>query len=104
MSSSALPHCYACIGKDCRRDKGYDALIEALDGTGRLQRVACQDICKGPIAGVEVDGHVEWFRKVRKGRHRKALVALAAGRRSKIPSDLKDRRVAGRRGTVKVKR
>ena len=102
MSSS--PHCYACIGKDCRRDKGHDKLITALDRAGHLQRVACQDICKGPVAGVEVDGTVEWFHKLRKGRHRDAVVLLASGRKRKIPSELKDRRVRKRRGKVKVKR
>jgi hypothetical protein len=63
--------------------------------------VPCQDICKGPVAGVELDGEVHWFAKVRKGRHRRALRAVIEGPATPLPEPLAGREVARRRGRLK---
>ena len=99
MSSS--PRSYVCIGKDCRCDEGHKELLAALRGVGKVQRVKCQDLCEGPVAGVEVGGRVEWFEKIRRGRHRDAVVCLANGSITKVPAVLQDRWAHKRRGKVK---
>ena len=76
---SSHPRCYLCVGKDCRRYDGHTELKKALGAVGKVHRVTCQDLCEGPVAGVEVHGRVEWFEKVRKGRERDAVIALATG-------------------------
>ena len=97
---STAPRTLVCIGKDCRRDKCHKDLVVALDAAGHVTKVRCQDICKGPVAGVEVDGTVEWFRRVRKPKHRKALVKLARRSRLRIPDALESRWVPKRSGKV----
>jgi hypothetical protein len=94
------PVAYVCTGKDCRRNECHGALVEELDASSDVEAVPCQDICKGPVAGVEVGGRVEWFKRVRKGRHRRALVALAHGG-AEVPAVLQDRWVPKRGGKVK---
>jgi hypothetical protein len=94
------PPAYVCTGKDCRRDERHGALVDELGPATALQPVPCQDICKGPVAGVEVGGRVEWFKRLRKGRHRRAIVALAQGGPG-VPEALQDRWVPKRGGKVK---
>jgi hypothetical protein len=97
----AEPRTYVCVGKDCRRDKCHRDLITALDASGKVTRVPCQDICKGPVAGTVVDGEVEWFKRVRKPSQRRALVGLARDGGHWIPDELASRWVRKRRGKLK---
>jgi hypothetical protein len=101
VHSSPKPLCYLCIGKDCRRDDGHAELRDALGEAGKVKRVKCQDLCEGPVAGVQVDGRVEWFEGIRKARHRDAVVALAVGGGSANPAELRSRWVPKRSGKVK---
>ena len=66
---------YLCTGKDCRRSSGHEELAGSLAGD-LVVEVRCQKICKGPVAGLEVDGRLEWFRSLRKAKARKALGRL----------------------------
>ena len=68
---------------------------------GKVHRVKCQDLCEGPVAGVEVQGRVEWFEGVRRSRHRDAVLALATGSTKKVPAELKDRWAHKHSGKVK---
>jgi hypothetical protein len=101
VHSPPKPLCYLCVGKDCRRDVGYSELGTALGSIGKVKRVKCQDLCEGPVAGVEVDGRMEWFEGVRKARHREAVVALATGRSTEVPAELRGAWVRKRSGKVK---
>jgi hypothetical protein len=87
MSRSA--QCFLCVGKDCRKDDGYRELASAVAVLPKVRRVKCQDLCGGPVAGVVVDGKVEWFEKLRRSKQRAALVELAAGQARKVPSELR---------------
>ena len=98
---TSFPACYLCTGKDCRRADGHADLRKALRKVGEVQVVKCQDLCEGPVAGVVVDGEVEWFEKLRRARHRDAVVALAVGAERKVPADLRDRWARKHRGKVK---
>ena len=95
----------------CRKCKGADALADRISERSRqlaeqgrpvpvlVQRVKCQDICKGPVAGVEVDGTTRWFKKLRKAKSARALVKVA--RRDgtgPIPKRLRGHHVASRDG------
>jgi hypothetical protein len=87
MSRSA--QCFLCVGKDCRKDDGYRELVSAVSVLPKVRRVKCQDLCSGPVAGVVVDGEVEWFEHLRRGKERSALVQLATGKVSKVPAELR---------------
>lgn len=56
---------FVCQGKDCRKNtKQLCALRESLAGQGEIISVQCQKICKGPVAGLEINGQIEWFAKL----------------------------------------
>jgi hypothetical protein len=101
VPANPIPQCYLCVGKDCRRDAGYAELRSALGQLGKVRKVKCQDLCEGPVAGIEVGGRVEWFEGIKKSRHREAVLALATGATTKVPSELKGHRVGKRSGKVK---
>jgi hypothetical protein len=94
------PHVAVCTGKDCRREDGYDKLlraVRAVDAT--VDQVPCQDICKGPVAGVELEGRWHWFAKLRTKRRRRALAETAC--HGRIDDALAEREVRKRRGTLR---
>ncbi len=72
----ANPTLYFCSGSDCQNLKSDRALREALDGRVEVCDVRCQKICKGPVVGLEIDGRIEWFYKMKSKSMRKRLVAL----------------------------
>jgi hypothetical protein len=92
---------FLCVGKDCRKDDGHRELRAAILPLGKVKRVKCQDLCGGPVAGIEIDGRVEWFEKVRKPRERNAVVALATGAIDRIPGDLRSNWARKRGGKVR---
>jgi hypothetical protein len=65
-----------CVGDDCRRSKGHDKAVAVAAETEDAAAVACQGICRGPVVGVERDGELRWYAKVR-GDRRRALERLA---------------------------
>ena len=97
----STPAAYVCTSKDCRKAKCHAELLSALRDVGKVEEVDCQDICKGPVAGVEVGGRVEWFKRVRKHRHQAALADLARDGTTEVPAVLRDRWVPKRGGKVK---
>lgn len=100
----------------CRKCKGSSSLLSRLEdrlaGSGGrgdpahpdrpevvVHVVKCQDICKGAVAGLEVDGRITWFRRLRGPKAAKALAKLARrGGEGSIPERLVSRRVSGRDG------
>lgn len=92
---------YLCTGKDCRRSPGHEELAGGLAGD-LVVEVRCQKICKGPVAGLEVEGRIEWFRSLRKPKARRALGRLvAAGGDGPLPERLARRRVSKRSGLLR---
>jgi hypothetical protein len=98
---SSSPDAYVCTSKDCRKAKCHAELLDALRGAGKVEAVGCQDICKGPVAGVEVGGRIEWFKRVRRHKHQAAVVELARDGALEVPPELRDRWVPKRGGKVK---
>lgn len=84
---------FVCHGKDCRKSKGFGDLCRAV---GDAEAVACQKVCKGPVAGVVIDDRFEWFAKLRTGKLHQALVRAAET--GEIGKKLKARRVKKRSG------
>src|SRR6188768_2441516 len=94
------PDCLlVCSGKDCRDAPGFKALMKAAEHAPEAYALPCQGLCHGPIAGVRVDGRVQWFERVRTGKVRKQLVLSAGtGRPSKPVRSLE---VRSRRGVIR---
>lgn len=96
----------------CRKCKGADRLVERIErrldaheGSPpaveqvEVHRVRCQDICKGPVAGIEVDGEMYWFKRLRDGVQAKAMAKLIrrAGR-GPVPKKLRPHHLRHRDG------
>lgn len=71
----------------CRKCKGSAELVEGVearlgdrypDAEVAVELVKCQDICKGAVAGLAVDGTPTWFRRLRGAKAARALAKLAA--------------------------
>ena len=90
---------FVCVGSDCRKAEAHGALRRELDELD-VRTVDCQKICSGPVAGLQVDGRLEWFERVRGPKSRRALLRLArAG--GPLPGRLRTRRVAKRAGRLR---
>jgi hypothetical protein len=63
-----------CVGKDCRTATGFDELRAAAGRLEGVEQVPCQDLCHGPIVGLRIDGELRWYHRIRKHKHRTALV------------------------------
>jgi hypothetical protein len=78
-----------CVGKDCRRERGFEDLIASLaDARCAAQQVACQDLCHGPIVGLRRGDKVRWYSGVRTKKLRAAVV-------SSVVRDDTSKRLAG---------
>lgn len=96
----AKPLVYVCEGSDCREERrALRKLLEALEGVARVERVRCQKICDGPVAGTEVDGTLEWFEELDSRKRREALIALLE--EGELRRRLAKRRVGKRRGRLR---
>lgn len=94
-------HCYLCTGKHCGREAAFDKLVAELEDVAEVETVRCQKVCTGPVVGLEVDGRLQWFARVRKPKTRKALRRLLrAG--GPVPDRLAGRRVAKRAGRLRT--
>ena len=93
---------YLCTGKDCSRSPGHAELAAAIDAAPGLiaGRVRCQKVCKGPVAGFEVDGTLEWFARVRSPKARKAVIRTARDG-GPLSDRLRKRRWAKRSGQLR---
>jgi hypothetical protein len=95
---------YVCSGGDCRKTgAAHRALGEALaqvEDPARVRAVSCQKICSGPVAGVEVDGRIEWFERIRGPKSRRALLRLVRTG-GPVPGRLRKRRVRKRAGRLR---
>lgn len=83
----------------CRKCKTHRMLSAELQDTAGVDvdLVKCQSICKAAVAGLEVDGTMVWFRRLRGTKDRKALAKLARrGGAGPVPKRLRDH-VASRR-------
>lgn len=97
-----------CGSKDCRARPEYDELTTALVDADVPRQVIdsrCLDICTGPVLVVgRIDKRPLVFRKVRRRKQRRDLVALVAG--GPITDRLRSLRVTGstaRRAIVRVR-
>jgi hypothetical protein len=87
-----------CTGSDCRKSKGFAKVLELATGIDGSTTVPCQDVCHGPVVGLERGGDIRWYARVR-GDRRRVLVAVVrseSGRRV-----LRSAEVRGRRNVVK---
>jgi hypothetical protein len=92
-----MPVVFVCCGSNCRgRKKARKELVAALELVARVEHVDCQKICKGPVAGVEVAGKLEWFSDLRKDKARRKLVTLIE--EGKLARSLQKRWVKKRSG------
>lgn len=90
---------YVCTGKHCRRrNEKLLAELEAAEWA-EVEPVKCQSICEGPVAGVQVQGALEWFERVRGPKRRAALRTLHDT--GELEGTLEKRRVGKQRNRLK---
>jgi hypothetical protein len=85
----------------CRKCKGGRRLAELLEDEtdACVDQVKCQSICKGPVVGIEVEGQMEWFRKVRGAKTTAALLRLVRRHgRGSVATRLERHRLPNRSG------
>ena len=85
----------------CRKCEQHACLARVLSGRKGIdvELVRCQKICHGPVAGLAVDGRMEWFEHVDGVEQIAALVRMTRRRRpERIPKALRRRRVRSRAG------
>jgi len=83
-----------CTGDDCRNAGGFDKLMLLAAASDGATTVACQGVCKGPVAGVERDGEIRWYAKVRGDRRRSLsrLLRTGTGRGALRSAEVRKRR------------
>jgi hypothetical protein len=91
MASDALLIC-----KKCKQSKCLVSLFKDTDV--KVSKVGCQKICAGPVAGLVVDGRMEWFSRVNSAKRIAGLRMLARHRHRRIPTALEKQRVRKRSG------
>lgn len=85
----------------CRKCKGSDAVAGYLrrETPATVTTVRCQKVCESPVAGLQVDGRMEWFERVDGPKALRALASLASGwAPDQLPKCLKKRRSKKRSG------
>ncbi|MEX2587389.1 MAG: hypothetical protein WD602_05265 [Actinomycetota bacterium] len=64
-----------------------------------VQTVRCQKVCESPVAGLRIDGRMEWFERVDGPKALRALASLASGwAPDQLPKSLRKRRSKKRSG------
>jgi hypothetical protein len=83
----------------CKKCKSSDCLVKILKKSDvKLALVGCQNICAGPVAGIEVAGRMEWFSRVHTPK-RIAGLRMLVERKAKRPAKaLEHRRLVKRSG------
>ncbi|HSL57202.1 MAG TPA: hypothetical protein VK866_05120 [Acidimicrobiales bacterium] len=87
-----------CVGGDCRSSPGFAKVLAIAASTEGATTVSCQDICSGPVVGLERDGPIRWYSKVR-GDRRRTLARIVAGDAPRRA--LASREVRARRGRLR---
>lgn len=96
------PEVFVCTMRGCGKRSARTDLVAELDGVACLTEVRCQSVCVGPVAGVVVDGRLEWFERVTTPKARRRLRQLVAGGGAgPLPKALAKRRRAKRAGKLK---
>ena len=86
--TSAARRTRVLVCKSCKGSRKLQKFL-AKKGVGSVQGVGCQKVCKGPVAGVVIDGRMEWFCRLDERKRWKALARLARpGGRRKLPHAL----------------
>lgn len=88
----------------CRKCREHACLVRILsDREGvDVELVRCQKICHGPVAGLAVDGRMEWFENVAGIKQIAALVRMTRRQpHERIPKPLRRRRMRIRAGTFR---
>jgi hypothetical protein len=87
----------------CRNVSSTRLVRILLDREGvDVELVRCQKICHGPVAGLAVDGRMEWFEHVDGIKQIAALVRMTRRQqRDRIPKPLRRRRVRSRAGKIR---
>ena len=83
----------------CRKCKDHECLEDFLrERTGaRVHEVRCQKICNGPVAGIEIDGRMEWFERVGTPKAMVGLRRVIKGKPT-LPRSLRKRWLKKRSG------
>jgi hypothetical protein len=83
----------------CRKCKDHDCLEDFLrtKTDAHVYEVRCQKICHGPVAGVEIDGRMEWFERVGTPKAMVGLRRVVRGK-TKLTRPLRNRRLKKRSG------
>lgn len=94
------PLVWLCAGSDCQKKRKANArLLEALAGRARVVPARCQKVCEGPVIGLQVDGELQWFGKVKGKAVRQALQAFLD--QGELRKPLKGRVIKKRSGKLR---
>jgi (2Fe-2S) ferredoxin len=99
------PLIVVCAGKDCAGDRRseFRALLAELSGDVDVVAAKCLDVCKGPVAVIDAEGHAPVVvERVRKPGQRRAVRTLATQRR--LPKKLQKLVVTGKKGRKAAKK
>ncbi len=89
-----------CNGSDCRKHKAdCKRLRKSLGDDAKIEEVGCQKICKGVVAGLKVDGSLEWFRKLDPKKDSEPLRELML--EGSLSKKLAEKRVKKRAGRLR---
>ena len=93
------PKILVCKAKHCSVKRGaYSKLLTEVSEVAEVEFVRCQKICKGPVVGAEIGGELQWFRRVRGAKSRRAMVHFL--RDGELKRRLRRRRVRARTGQL----
>ena len=87
----------------CRKCKGSEDVVKFLlkRTNASVRTVRCQKVCEGPVAGLRLDGRMEWFERMDGGKPLKAMAELLLQKPpTKLPKPLKKRRSRERSGCL----
>ena len=94
------PRVRVCVGSSCRKEgKAFRKLLAAVEDVAKVERVKCQKVCDGPVAGVTVDGTIRWFAELDAPKRREALLRLLAS--GEVPKRLQKREARKRAGRLR---
>ncbi|HEX3795883.1 MAG TPA: hypothetical protein VHV57_15425 [Acidimicrobiales bacterium] len=83
----------------CTKCKQAKCLAQIFEHSQtKVSLVGCQKICAGPVAGVVVDGRMEWFSRIDTPKRIAGLRMVARHRVRRTPKALERRRVVKRSG------
>ena len=92
---------FICTERGCGKRSAHRDLAAELEGVVQVVGVPCQSVCDGPVAGVVVEGRLQWFEEVRTRKARAAIRRLAQDGSSPLPGTLAKRRRPKRAGKLR---